>query len=110
MFLELARKAGFGYEGDGAGADEDADEDSDEGEGGDTGGPAACLLEGDGVGFEEEVEDSVDEGHVKGDEEEDGFLDEHDEGTEEIGLDDGLGVEFDFISFTMNSPIFCFKS
>ncbi|TGO88415.1 hypothetical protein BPOR_0163g00060 [Botrytis porri] len=86
VFFELAREACLGDPGDGAGAEEDPDEDPDEGEGADTWGPAARLLEGDGVGFEEEVEDSVDEGHVEGDEEEDRFLEEHDEGTEEICL------------------------
>ncbi|KAK6602864.1 hypothetical protein H4I95_06801 [Botrytis cinerea] len=70
----------------GSGAEENSDEDSDEGEGAEAGGPAARLLEGDGVGFEEEVENAVDEGHVKGDEEENRFLEEHNEGAEEIGL------------------------
>ncbi|TGO30796.1 hypothetical protein BPAE_0003g00810 [Botrytis paeoniae] len=86
VFFELAREARFGDPGDGAGAEEDADEDADEGEGAEARGPAARLLEGDGVGFEEEVEDAVDEGHVEGDEEENWFLEEHDEGAEEIGL------------------------
>ncbi|KAM0155729.1 hypothetical protein ACHAQE_006647 [Botrytis cinerea] len=86
VFFELAREAGLGDPGNGSGAEEDSDEDSDEGEGAEAGGPAARLLEGDGVGFEEEVENAVDEGHVEGDEEENRFLKEHDEGAEEIGL------------------------
>lgn len=53
------------------------------------------MLEGDGVGFEEEVEDAVDEGHVEGYEEEDWFLEEHDEGAEEVGLHNCVWCEFD---------------
>ena len=41
-------------------------------------------MEGDGVDVEEEVEYTVDEGHIGCHEGEDGFLDDHFEGADEV--------------------------
>ena len=73
MFLQLPRKAGFGYIGDYRHAYDHANGDAKEREGADAVVPAALFLEGDGEGFEQEVCDAVDEGEIYSNEHEDGF-------------------------------------
>lgn len=80
------------------GCDGHADADAEEGEAGDAWGPVAGFGEDDGVGGEVEVEDAVAEGHVEGEEEEDGFGEEHDpwpgEGDVVVDLGDNVDPAF----------------
>jgi hypothetical protein len=57
--------------------DHDAYENGEEDERALNGWPAAVLFVFYGDGFEEEVEEAVDEGVVKGEAEDDGFVEEH---------------------------------
>lgn len=72
--------------------------------------PAADFLECDGVGFEEEVEDAVDEGEVEGDEEEDGFEDEHLERAEDVFEDDVFEGGFAFVQERVQGPVVRFPA
>lgn len=72
--------------------------------------PAADFHEGDRVGFEEEVEDAVDEGEVDGDEEEDGFQEEHLEGTEEVFRSDVSPARPVLVQEGVVSPVFGLKA
>ncbi len=106
-FSRVPRLGCVGYNAHG---DDDTDGDGQEGEGADAEVPAALLLEGDGVGFEKEVEDAVDEGHVDGDEDEDGFGEEHFPGAVEVFLGDFGEVDGVLVDGGVDGPIFGFET
>lgn len=99
VFDEGSCEVCSGAVGDDAGAEDDADDEGGEGELGHAERPSAALVVGDGVGFEEEVDDAVEEGHVCGDEGEDGLLDEHDKGADEVDCYDAFEGEFLGVGF-----------
>ena len=54
-------------------------------------------MEGNGVDVEEEVEDSIDERHIRCHESEDGLLDDHLEGSDEVDGEQAVGVKGMFV-------------
>ena len=105
VLLQFARKAGFRHDRDDDDAEDDADGDTEEGEGPHAGVPAALLLKADGVGFEEKVEHPVDGGQIDGDENEDGFHEEHGEGPEEVFRQDLSEVDLVLVDLGVDGPI-----
>ena len=106
VFDEFALEAGFGDDGDECSADEDTDGDSEKGKRADAFIPASLFLKGDGVGGKEEIEDSVDETHVDGDEDENGFGDEHVKGAEEVFDNNLMEVDSLLVFLGTNGPVF----
>ena len=74
------------------------DDEGGEGEGGDAERPATFFVEGDGVHVEEEVENTINERHIRCHESEDGFLNNHLEGADEVDCEEAMSVEGVFVS------------
>ena len=103
--FHLLPEACVGCVDDDGDADDDADGDAEEREGADAVVPASHFLECDGVGFEEEVEDPVDDGHVDCYQDENWLERHHEEGTEEVFIDDFLHGDFVFVCRRMYCPV-----
>lgn len=105
LLLHLACEARLGDVGHDNGTHDHADGEGEEGERANAEIPAAFFLEGDWICFEEEIQDAVDESHVESNEEEDGFLDQHLEWTEEVAGHDVREPGLPFIDLGMECPV-----